>query len=127
MVVLNRKGLIPVNIVQAHQKETLTMQKPINIILILSLSFVLLILDQTQADQIIWKKDGAKMVNAVSNSVVPKITLVIGGSYGAGHYAMSGRAYNPRFMFAWPTAKIAVMGGDSAAKTLLQIKISKLT
>ena len=71
-------------------------------------------------------KDGAKMVNAVSNSIVPKITLVIGGSYGAGNYAMSGRAYSPRFMFAWPSAKIAVMGGDSAAKTLTQIKMSKM-
>ena len=66
------------------------------------------------------------MVNAVSNSVVPKITLVIGGSYGAGNYAMSGRAYNPRFMYAWPSAKIAVMGGDSAAKTLAQIKLAKM-
>ena len=71
-------------------------------------------------------KDGAKMVNAVSNSIVPKITLVIGGSYGAGNYALSGRAYNPRFMFAWPSAKIAVMGGDSAAKTLAQIKLAKM-
>jgi acetyl-CoA carboxylase carboxyltransferase component len=71
-------------------------------------------------------KDGAKMVNAVANSVVPKITLVIGGSYGAGNYALSGRAYNPRFMFAWPSAKIAVMGGDSAAKTLSQIKLAKM-
>jgi acetyl-CoA carboxylase carboxyltransferase component len=71
-------------------------------------------------------KDGAKMVNAVSNSVVPKITLVIGGSYGAGNYALSGRAYSPRFMFAWPSAKIAVMGGDSAAKTLAQIKLAKM-
>ena len=71
-------------------------------------------------------KDGAKMVNAVSNSIVPKITLVIGGSYGAGNYALSGRAYNPRFMFAWPSAKIAVMGGDSAAKTLVQIKLAKM-
>ena len=67
-------------------------------------------------------KDGAKMVNAVSNSVVPKITLVIGGSYGAGNYALSGRAYNPRFMYSWPSAKLAVMGGDQAAKTLMQIK-----
>ena len=66
------------------------------------------------------------MVNAVSNSVVPKITLVIGGSYGAGNYALSGRAYSPRFMFAWPSAKIAVMGGDSAAKTLAQIKLAKM-
>jgi len=71
-------------------------------------------------------KDGAKMVNAVSNSVVPKITLVIGGSYGAGNYAMSGRAYGPRFMFAWPSAKIAVMGGDSAGKTMAQIKLAKM-
>ena len=71
-------------------------------------------------------KDGAKMVNAVSNSVVPKISLVIGGSYGAGNYAMSGRAYAPRFLYAWPSAKIAVMGGDSAAKTLSTIKLSKM-
>lgn len=71
-------------------------------------------------------KDGAKMVNAVSNSVVPKISLVIGGSYGAGNYAMSGRAYSPRFMFAWPSAKIAVMGGHQSANTLLQIKLSKM-
>ncbi len=71
-------------------------------------------------------KDGAKMVNAVANSVVPKITLVIGGSYGAGNYALSGRAYKPRFMFAWPSAKIAVMGGDQAAKTLSQIKLAKM-
>ena len=71
-------------------------------------------------------KDGAKIVNAVSNSIVPKITLVIGGSYGAGNYALSGRAYNPRFMFTWPSAKIAVMGGDSAAKTLAQIKLAKM-
>ena len=71
-------------------------------------------------------KDGAKLVNAVSNSTVPKISLVIGGSYGAGNYAMSGRAYNPRFLFAWPTAKIAVMGGEQAAKVLYNIKISKL-
>jgi len=71
-------------------------------------------------------KDGAKMVNAVSNSIVPKITLIIGGSYGAGNYALSGRAYSPRFMFAWPSAKIAVMGGDQAAKTLTQIKLAKM-
>ena len=71
-------------------------------------------------------KDGAKMVNAVSNSTVPKISLVVGGSYGAGNYAMSGRAYNPRFLFAWPSAKIAVMGGDQAAQVLTDIKISKL-
>ena len=72
-------------------------------------------------------KDGAKMVNAVSNSIVPKITLVIGGSYGAGNYAMSGRAYEPRFMYSWPSAKLAVMGGDQAAKTLAQIKLSKMS
>ncbi len=69
-------------------------------------------------------KDGAKMVNAVANSTVPKITVVVGNSYGAGNYAMCGRAYDPRFMFAWPTAKIAVMGGQQAANTLLQIEIS---
>jgi len=71
-------------------------------------------------------KDGAKMVNAVSNSTVPKITLVIGGSYGAGNYALSGRAYSPDFMYAWPSAKIAVMGGDQAANTLMQLKLSKM-
>jgi acetyl-CoA carboxylase carboxyltransferase component len=71
-------------------------------------------------------KDGAKMVNAVANSVVPKITVVIGNSYGAGNYAMCGKAYDPRFIFAWPTAKIAVLGGDQAAKTLLQIQVSSL-
>ncbi|MAV64531.1 MAG: methylcrotonoyl-CoA carboxylase [Candidatus Marinimicrobia bacterium] len=72
-------------------------------------------------------KDGAKMVNAVSNSIVPKISLLIGGSYGAGNYAMSGRAYEPRFMYSWPCAKLAVMGGEQAAKTLAQIKISKMS
>jgi acetyl-CoA carboxylase carboxyltransferase component len=71
-------------------------------------------------------KDGAKMVNAVANSVVPKITVVIGNSYGAGNYAMCGKAYDPRFIYAWPTAKIAVMGGEQAAKTLLQIQVSAL-
>jgi len=69
-------------------------------------------------------KDGAKMVNAVANSVVPKFTVIMGNSYGAGNYAMCGRAYDPRLIFGWPTAKVAVMSGDSAAKTLLQIKIS---
>ncbi|MFC0773148.1 acyl-CoA carboxylase subunit beta [Terrimonas alba] len=69
-------------------------------------------------------KDGAKMVNAVANSVVPKITIVMGNSYGAGNYAMCGKAYDPRFIYAWPTAKIAVMGGDQAAKTLLQIEVA---
>jgi acetyl-CoA carboxylase carboxyltransferase component len=66
------------------------------------------------------------MVNAVSNSIVPKITVIIGGSFGAGHYAMCGKAYDPRFMFAWPTAKYAVMSGDSAASTLVEIKIRQL-
>jgi 3-methylcrotonyl-CoA carboxylase beta subunit len=69
-------------------------------------------------------KDGAKMVNAVANSVVPKITVIIGNSYGAGNYAMCGKAYDPRFIFAWPSAKIAVMGGEQAAKTLLQIQVA---
>jgi 3-methylcrotonyl-CoA carboxylase beta subunit len=69
-------------------------------------------------------KDGAKMVNAVANSVVPKITIVTGNSFGAGNYAMCGKAYDPRFIYAWPTAKIAVMGGDQAAKTLLQIQVA---
>ncbi|HSB93997.1 MAG TPA: carboxyl transferase domain-containing protein [Flavitalea sp.] len=71
-------------------------------------------------------KDGAKMVNAVANSVVPKITIVVGNSYGAGNYAMCGKAYDPRFIFAWPTAKIAVMGGEQAAKTLLQIQVAAM-
>lgn len=71
-------------------------------------------------------KDGAKMVNAVSNSTVPKFTIVMGNSYGAGNYAMCGKAYDPRLMVAWPTAKIAVMGGTQAAKTLLQIQVSSL-
>jgi acetyl-CoA carboxylase carboxyltransferase component len=71
-------------------------------------------------------KDGAKMVNAVANSVVPKITIIVGNSYGAGNYAMCGKAYDPRFIYAWPTARIAVMGGDQAAKTLLQIHVSSL-
>lgn len=66
------------------------------------------------------------MVNAVANSVVPKITIVIGNSYGAGNYAMCGKAYEPRFIYAWPTARIAVMGGDQAAKTLLQIQVAAL-
>jgi acetyl-CoA carboxylase carboxyltransferase component len=71
-------------------------------------------------------KAGAKMVNAVSNSVVPKVTVIVGGSFGAGHYAMCGKAYDPRFVFAWPSAKYAVMGGDSAAGTLVEIKIKQL-
>lgn len=71
-------------------------------------------------------KDGAKMVNAVANSVVPKITIIMGNSYGAGNYAMCGKAYDPRFIYAWPSAKIAVMGGEQAAKTLLQIEVASL-
>jgi acetyl-CoA carboxylase carboxyltransferase component len=71
-------------------------------------------------------KAGAKMVNAVSNSVVPKISIILGGSFGAGHYAMCGRAYDPRFMFAWPTARYAVMGGDQAADVLVEIKLRQL-
>jgi acetyl-CoA carboxylase carboxyltransferase component len=71
-------------------------------------------------------KDGAKMVNAVSNSVVPKITIIMGNSFGAGNYAMCGKAYDPRFIFAWPTAQIAVMGGKQASETLLSIKLSQL-
>ena len=69
---------------------------------------------------------GAKMVNAVANSVVPKITVILGGSFGAGNYAMCGKAYDPRFMFAWPTARFAVMGGDAAASTLVEIKLKQL-
>ena len=69
-------------------------------------------------------KDGAKLVNAVANSVVPKITIIVGNSYGAGNYAMCGKAYDPRFIYAWPSAKIAVMGGEQAAKTLLQIQVA---
>ena len=69
-------------------------------------------------------KDGAKMVNAMANSVVPKFTFVLGNSYGAGNYAMCGKAYDPRLIYAWPTAKIAVMSGQAAAQTLLQIKIA---
>jgi 3-methylcrotonyl-CoA carboxylase beta subunit len=69
---------------------------------------------------------GAKMVNAVANSVVPKISVILGGSFGAGNYAMCGKAYDPRFLFAWPTAKFAVMSGDAAANTLAEIKIKQL-
>ena len=71
-------------------------------------------------------KAGAKMVNAVSNSVVPKIAIIVGGSFGAGHYAMCGKAFDPRFVFAWPTAKYAVMSGDAAAGTLVEIKVKQL-
>jgi 3-methylcrotonyl-CoA carboxylase beta subunit len=69
---------------------------------------------------------GAKMVNAVANSVVPKIVVICGGSFGAGHYAMCGKAYDPRFVFAWPTARYAVMSGDSAAGTLVELRIRQL-
>ena len=71
-------------------------------------------------------KDGAKMVNAMSNSVVPKFTIIMGNSYGAGNYAMCGKAFDPRLIVAWPSAKIAVMGGEQAAKVLLQIEKSSL-
>ncbi|MEY3452242.1 MAG: hypothetical protein RL711_2070, partial [Bacteroidota bacterium] len=71
-------------------------------------------------------KDGAKMVNAMANSVVPKFTIIVGNSYGAGNYAMCGKAYDPRLIYAWPTAQIAVMSGGSASKVLLQIKVATL-
>ena len=71
-------------------------------------------------------KDGAKLVNAVANSVVPKITIIVGNSYGAGNYAMCGKAYDPRFIYSWPNGRIAVMGGEQAAKTLLQIQVAAL-
>lgn len=71
-------------------------------------------------------KDGAKMVNAVANSTVPKLSIVIGNSYGAGNYAMCGKAYDPRLIYAWPSAKIAVMGGDQAARVLTQIQVAGL-
>ena len=71
-------------------------------------------------------KDGAKMVNAMANSVVPKFTIIVGNSYGAGNYAMCGKAYDPRLIFAWPTAQIAVMSGAAAANTLLQIQVASL-
>ena len=71
-------------------------------------------------------KDGAKMVSAVSNSTVPKISIVLGNSYGAGNYAMCGKAYDPRFIFSWPTGRIAVMGGKQAAQVLMQIQVSSM-
>ena len=71
-------------------------------------------------------RSGAKMINAMSNSVVPKITVLLGGSFGAGHYALCGKAFGPRFIFAWPTARYAVMGGEQAAKTLLDLKLAQL-
>ncbi len=69
---------------------------------------------------------GAKMVSAVSTSVVPKISVIVGGSFGAGHYAMCGKAYDPRFLFAWPTARYAVMSGASAAITLAEVRARQL-
>ena len=65
------------------------------------------------------------MVNVVSNSVVPKITVILGGSFGAGHYAMCGRAYGPRFLYAWPSARYAVMGGEQAARTLVDVRLAQ--
>jgi acetyl-CoA carboxylase carboxyltransferase component len=80
----------------------------------------------TEAEQAGIIRAGAKMVNAVSNSVVPKLSVIMGGSFGAGHYAMCGRAYDPRFIFAWPSARYAVMSGDAAAKTLTDIRVAQL-
>lgn len=80
----------------------------------------------TRAEQGGIIKDGAKLVNAVANSVVPKFTVIVGNSFGAGNYALCGKAYDPRLIFAWPSAQIAVMGGSQAAKVLLQIQTSKL-
>lgn len=71
-------------------------------------------------------RSGAKLVNAVSNSIVPKITLIVGHSFGAGHYALCGKAFDPRFLFAWPTARYAVMGGQQAAKTMLDVNLATL-
>ena len=70
-------------------------------------------------------KDGAKLVNAVANSTVPKFTVVVGNSYGAGNYALCGKAYDPKFIMAWPTAELAVMGGAQAAGVLLQIEVAR--
>jgi 3-methylcrotonyl-CoA carboxylase beta subunit len=80
----------------------------------------------TESEQAGIIRAGAKMVNAVSNSVVPKISVIMGGSFGAGHYAMCGKAYDPRFLFAWPSARYAVMSGDAAAKTLVDIRVAQL-
>src|SRR5262249_4464099 len=71
-------------------------------------------------------KDGAKMVNAVANARVPKLTVIVGNSYGAGNYGMCGRAYGPRFLFTWPQSRISVMGGEQAANTLLTVKLQQL-
>jgi len=80
----------------------------------------------TESEQSGIIRAGAKMVNAVSNSVVPKISIIMGGSFGAGHYAMCGKAYDPRFLFAWPSARYAVMSGDAAAKVLVDIRVAQL-
>lgn len=71
-------------------------------------------------------RSGAKLVNVIANSVVPKLTVIIGGSFGAGHYALCGKAFDPRFLFAWPQARYAVMGGDQAASTLLEVQVTAL-
>src|SRR5207245_1386198 len=71
-------------------------------------------------------KDGAKMVNAVANAAVPKLTVVVGASHGAGNYGMCGRAYSPRLLFSWPNSRISVMGGEQAAQTLLTVKLQQL-
>ena len=71
-------------------------------------------------------KDGAKLVAAVANAAVPKITLIVGGSFGAGNYGMAGRAFSPRFLFTWPNARISVMGGEQAASVLAQVKRDNL-
>jgi acetyl-CoA carboxylase carboxyltransferase component len=71
-------------------------------------------------------RSGAKLVNVIANSVVPKLTVILGGSYGAGNYALCGKAFDPRFIFAWPTAQVAVMGGEQAAGTLVDISVSAL-
>jgi acetyl-CoA carboxylase carboxyltransferase component len=80
----------------------------------------------TESEQAGIIRAGAKMVNAVSNSVVPKISIIMGGSFGAGHYAMCGKAYDPRFLFAWPSARYSVMSGEAAAKTLVDIREAQL-
>jgi acetyl-CoA carboxylase carboxyltransferase component len=79
---------------------------------------------ESEQDGII--KSGAKLVNVISNSVVPKLTVIVGGSFGAGNYALCGKAFDPRFIFAWPNARYAVMGGDQAANTLLDIQVTAL-
>src|SRR6202171_591951 len=79
---------------------------------------------QAEHDGII--RAGAKLVNVIANSVVPKITVILGGSFGAGNYALCGKAFDPRFIFAWPSARYAVMGGEQAASTLLDITVNAL-